>query len=206
MNKFLIIYNPISGVKSNKNMIKKLEKRLIALNQDYKTIATTYKGHTESICSEEKILKYDSIIICGGDGTFNEAINGLMKNHNPKDIPKVGFLPGGTGNAFMHDLNLTNLDNAIDTIISGSCKKIDILKLDHKHSTGYSINIVGWGMVTDILILAEKMRFFGSARYTLASLFYIFWKRKRTLDISVNNKSFSKHHFFKQIFSFGPMI
>ena len=43
MNKFLIIYNPISGVKSNKNMIKKLEQRLIALNKDYKTIATEYK-------------------------------------------------------------------------------------------------------------------------------------------------------------------
>ena len=195
MNKFLIIYNPISGVKSNKNMIKKLEQRLIALNKDYKTIATEYKGHAESICGQQEILKYDSIIICGGDGTFNEAVNGLMKNHKPNDIPKVGFLPGGTGNAFMHDLNLTNPDNAIDTIIANNCKKIDILKLEHENSIGYSMNIVGWGMVTDILILAEKMRFFGSVRYTLASLFYIFFQRKRTLDISVNNKGFSKKSY-----------
>ena len=48
------------------------------------------------------------------------------------------------------------------------------MELSFNDSIEYSINIVGWGMVTDIGILSEKLRWFGPARYTIASLIYIF--------------------------------
>lgn len=39
--------------------------------------------------------KYDAVIVFGGDGTVNEVISGISeKNH----IPKLGIIPGGTGN------------------------------------------------------------------------------------------------------------
>ena len=49
-------------------------------------------------------------------------------------------------------------------------------------------------MVTDILILAEKMRLFGNTRYTLASLYYLFNlnylfnKSIRNIDIKIDNE------------------
>ena len=169
----LIIYNPNSGPKSNKFIILKLESKFKELNKSYKLVETKYKGHAENICSKKDILLYDSIIICGGDGTFNEVINSLIKSHK-FNLPPVGFLPGGTGNAYMHDLEATNPDKAIALILNEHTKKIDVLKLEFKKNIEYCINIVGWGMVTDILILAEKMRLFGNTRYTLASLYYLF--------------------------------
>ena len=42
------------------------------------------------------LKKYKDIIVCGGDGTFNEVINGLMLNGSSV-LPRLGFLPGGTG-------------------------------------------------------------------------------------------------------------
>ena len=70
-----------------------------------------------------------NFIIIGGDGTFNEAVNGFMKRKIQGGLKNinVGFLPGGTGNSFMHDLNgetykkalkiLNNLDNQEDDYI-----------------------------------------------------------------------------------------
>ena len=52
-------------------------------------------------------------------------------------------------------------------------RKIDVMELSFYDNIEYSINIVGWGMVTDIGILSEKLRWLGPARYTIASLVYI---------------------------------
>jgi len=194
MSKSIIIFNPVSGSKSNKPMIKDLESKFIELNKKYIIITTEHKGHAEFLCSQKNILTYENIIVCGGDGTFNEVINGLIKNHQ-FNIPPIGFLPGGTGNAFMHDLQATSSKEAIDLIINGKIKKIDVMQLTYKNIIEYSINIVGWGMVTDILILAEKIRFFGSSRYTLASLFYILKQSIRDINIAIDNKIFKKKQY-----------
>ena len=192
--KSLIIYNPISGAKSNLYIVKKLESKFNELNKDYVTLATEYKGHAEHICSQKNVLLYKDIIICGGDGTFNEAINGLIKYHK-FNFPPIGFLPGGTGNAFMHDLQATDSDKAIELILNNNVRKIDVLQLEFGDKIEYSINIVGWGMVTDILVLAEKMRFLGNARYTLASLYYIFNKSIRGIKLSIDNKKFKQKKY-----------
>ena len=190
-NKILIIRNPVSGPKSNLDIVKNLIIKLNEINKKYVILETEYKGHAENICSQKDILLYDSVILCGGDGTFNEAINGLVKNHN-FNLPTIGFLPGGTGNSFMHDLNATCPNKAIKLIINGNVRKIDISQLKFNNKIEYSINIVGWGMVTDILILAEKMRFLGGVRYTLASLYYLFKKPIRNVKIIVDNKKQEK--------------
>ena len=93
---------------------------------------------------------------------------------NKNELPVLGFLPGGTGNSVMHDLGGENYKNAIQNILNGKLNKIDILKLQFSDYIEYSLNIVGWGMVADINKLSEKLRFLGSSRYTLSSLYYVF--------------------------------
>ena len=43
----------------------------------------------------------DVVLVCGGDGTINEVINGLAPSHVP-----LGILPGGTANILAHELTL----------------------------------------------------------------------------------------------------
>jgi len=183
MNDFLIIYNPVSGQGKVEKIIKKTEN--LFKNKNYTIKQTKYKGHTRELCQTTENYKY--IIIIGGDGTFNEAINGLMKNKSTS-MPIIGFLPGGTGNSFMHDLKATSFIDAANIILSGQTKKIDILKLDFFNKIEYSLNIVGWGMVADINILSEKLRFIGSSRYTIASLYYVFNTYPRKAKIIIDGK------------------
>ncbi len=194
--KVLIIYNPVSGTKSNKAMISQLLNYYKLNNINYFLLKTEYKNHAKEFCANNSLAEYDDLIICGGDGTFNEVINGVVINKNKK-IPRLGFLPGGTGNSFMHDLNAVDPNKAINKIIKNNSDTLDILKLTYNNKTIYSFNIVGWGLVTDILILAEKMRFLKSIRYNVASLFYILTaKGKKIKFIIDNNKIYNEKYLF----------
>ena len=194
--KVLIIYNPVSGTKSNKAMISQLLNYYKLNNINYFLLKTEYKNHAKEFCANNSLVEYDDLIVCGGDGTFNEVINGVVINKNKK-IPRLGFLPGGTGNSFMHDLNAVDPNKAINKIIKNNSDTLDILKLTYNNKTIYSFNIVGWGLVTDILILAEKMRFLKSIRYNVASLFYILTaKGKKIKFIIDNNKIYNEKYLF----------
>ena len=189
MSDYLIIYNPISG----RGIAKKNIQKISTLFNNHTIKESEYKGHITDLC--QKSENYKNIIIVGGDGTFNEAINGLMKNKSI-DLLNVGFIPGGTGNSLMHDLEAQSYQTAVNIILKGKTKKIDVLELDFFDKKEYSINIVGWGMVSDINILAEKWRLIGSSRYTLASLYYIFKNYPRKAKIIIDDKEQTSEFLF----------
>ena len=57
------------------------------------------------------------------------------------------------------------------------------MKLKFDKITEYAFNILGWGLATDIGLSAEKMRWLGSSRYTVASLLHILKLKKRSATI-----------------------
>ena len=194
-NKTLIIHNPKSGPKSSKEIIRRLISQLEETNTTIQIMQTKYAGHATEFCKNINLSEFNKLIICGGDGTFNEVINGIMF-HKKTSFPIIGFLPGGTGNAFMHDLKATNPNTAIQNIIRGNTKKIDIMKLDFTTHTEYAINIVGWGMAGDINILSEKLRIFGSSRYTIASIYYTMNKISRKAKVIIDEREFVDNFLF----------
>ena len=98
----------------------------------------------------------------GGDGTFHEIVNGMFNRMDKKKIP-IGIIPGGTGNSFMLDLGITDSNLAVDKILMRKTRFIDVIKLDMEQTVKYSINLVGWGMITDIGFTAENLRWMGNA-------------------------------------------
>ena len=189
---YCIIYNPISGNSKSYNLLHQFTHDLNKLNKSYKIIKTEYIGHAKKLAIN--ISQYKKLIVIGGDGTFHEIINGLMINK--KALPTLGFLPGGTGNAFMHDLCANSYKDAFRIIMNQRKKKLDILKLTYLEYTEYSFNIVGWGLVTDIGILAEKIRFLGKHRYTIASILHIFMKKSRQAKVIIDGKERSGSFLF----------
>ena len=69
-------------------------------------------------------------MIFGGDGTVNEVISGIAeKNH----IPKLGIIPGGTGNLITKLLEINqSIDQAIEELDFNFTKTIDIGKANQK--------------------------------------------------------------------------
>ena len=67
---------------------------------------------------------FDQVICCGGDGTLNEVINGMMECD--KKLP-IGYIPCGTTNDFAMSIGLPKtIMAAAKNIINGSPMPIDI--------------------------------------------------------------------------------
>jgi diacylglycerol kinase (ATP) len=105
VHKAFLIYNPASGRrrKKRKQAIARVEEVLRAAGVEVETCATTHIGSAIRQVQEAATKGFDTVISCGGDGTANEALNGIMLAS--ADV-SLGILPLGSGNLLASDLGL----------------------------------------------------------------------------------------------------
>ena len=70
---------------------------------------------------------YSGIVSVGGDGTFSEIINAMLKRKDGRKLP-IGIVPNGSGNCLAGELRITDIDVAMDYIITGQAVKCDAIK------------------------------------------------------------------------------
>lgn len=84
---------------------------------------TAYPGHASEIVEEEG-ERFDRIVCCGGDGTLNETVRGVMTLASP---PLLGYIPGGSTNDFAASLSLpADPVQAAARITASDGKKLDV--------------------------------------------------------------------------------
>jgi diacylglycerol kinase family enzyme len=65
---------------------------------------TRYRGHARELAAA---ARGELVIVLGGDGAVNEAVNGIMsRSPEPADKPLLAVIPGGGGNVFAQALGL----------------------------------------------------------------------------------------------------
>ena len=129
MAKYYITVNPHGGTKKGPRILEMVMPIFESANAEVTVIETEYAGHTRDLARELDITGYDGFCCIGGDGTMHEAINGVMTRKDGLRIP-IGLITGGTGNAFMHDMDCLDPINAAKRIITGRRRSIDIFKCD----------------------------------------------------------------------------
>ncbi len=89
-------------------------------------VLTMYRGHAAQLAASAAKSGFDTIVCCGGDGTLNETIAGLLTI--PADErPALGYIPAGTTNDFAASLGLpTTLRGAARIAVSASEMVLDI--------------------------------------------------------------------------------
>ena len=123
MKKMLFIMNPISG---QKKAVKFLPEIISLFNRaDYEVI--TYLTGCQGDATRMAALRggdMDLVVCCGGDGTFNETITGLLENNIT--VP-VGYIPAGSTNDFAASLRLSsNPLKAAQDILEGQVVAYDV--------------------------------------------------------------------------------
>ncbi len=101
--------------------------------------------------------EYDVLCIVGGDGTFHECVNGMMKRTAGK-IP-LALIPAGTGNSFALELlGDWKPGKAFRQLLRGVSVPIDISKITYgpDRDVIYSFNSIHWGLASKVNIMAEK--------------------------------------------------
>ena len=123
MKKMLFIVNPISG---QKKAVKLLPEIINLFNRaDYEVI--TYITGAQGDAIRMAALRggeVDLVVCCGGDGTFNETISGLLQAGH---LTPVGYIPSGSTNDFAASLKLsTNPLRAAQDILEGQSVAYDV--------------------------------------------------------------------------------
>ncbi|MEQ9402146.1 MAG: diacylglycerol kinase family lipid kinase [Cyclobacteriaceae bacterium] len=125
--KLFIVHNPFAGGKRKEKLVRNFAEYAEARETDFVVYDTQKSGNATRLISEELDSSYTDLIIIGGDGTINEAINGLKQ-----DIP-VSVIPAGTGNDFIKNISIgKNQQQHFETAIEGNVINIDVGKCNDR--------------------------------------------------------------------------
>jgi len=193
--KFIITVNPHGGKKLGPRLLNRVKPLFEAKGIELFVVETTFAGHAKELANQLNITEYDGFIGIGGDGTLHEIINGMLSRHDGHKIP-IGIIPGGSGNSYMHDLQLTDPLKAARAIINEKTRALDTAKVEVNHIIKYSNNMIGWGLVTDVGNKAEHFRWLGTNRYTILSVVEVLQHKSRPATLIMDDKKIEDEFIF----------
>lgn len=104
MKKMLLVVNPYSGQKK----AAKLLPEIIAMfnRADYTVQVYITAGPGDATVEAARVCRdVDLVVCCGGDGTFNETLAGILESG--LNTP-IGYIPAGSTNDFASSLKLSS--------------------------------------------------------------------------------------------------
>ena len=122
----VFLINPHAGKQDQTARIRALADRLAAAhNLDCRCLLTDRPGGAEVLSRAlAETGEPVRIYACGGDGTLNEVISGLMRLDAP---PPLGYLPQGTTNDFASSLQIPRTPaSAAKNIVQNRMRELDI--------------------------------------------------------------------------------
>lgn len=149
MKNLLFIYNPHSG----KGMIKEHLSDIVDcfVKNNYQVGIYPTQGRLDA---KEQIIhmayQYDHIVCCGGDGTINEVVSGIMELQHK---PSLGYIPAGSTNDFAQSIRLPkNMLEAAKVAINGLPVVVDVGGFGRKKF----IYIAAFGAFTDVSYMTPQ--------------------------------------------------
>ena len=187
MKKYYLIVNPAGGTKKGLQILEAIRPIFDKSGVHVDVLLTEYAGHARELANTLNLSGYNGLCAIGGDGTLFEMVNGMLKRNDNQNFP-LGLITGGTGNAFMHDLNCLDPVEASERIIKGDLRSVDIARVETANNLYYSFNIIGWGLVTDAGYLAEYFRLLGGLRYDVASILEVLRGKRRIARLILDDQ------------------
>ena len=138
-------------------------------------VPTMYRGHATKLASRAAEDGYDTVICCGGDGTLNETISGILSI--PQDErPSLGYVPCGSTNDFAVSMGLSASFREASRVAVGNHEmRIDtgcFSSLDGENDPRYFSYIASFGIFTAASYSTPQSykNVFGHAAYILQGI------------------------------------
>lgn len=122
-------------------------------------VATRYRGHASELAARAAMEGVDLVVVLGGDGTVNEALNGLLVDGPHPQVPALGVVPGGSANVFARALGaprdpLEATHQLLGALATGRSRTVGLGKADERW---FSFN-AGLGWDADVIAAMERAR------------------------------------------------
>ncbi len=155
---------------------------------DLEVIDTTHRLHAMDLARQARRDGLDAVITLGGDGTVNEAVNGLLSDGVAAGIPMLGTIPGGSANVFARSLGLSEdpvdaTAEIIEALAEGRRRTIGLGLAEYNGRKRYFMCNAGLGIDAEIIEEMDRQRASGAsatpARYVGTALTQFFTKTER---------------------------
>ncbi len=164
------------------------------MNHLYGQVTVRYterRGHASDLAFAGATDGHPLIVSVGGDGTFSEVVNGILRAGDEAasgetpgmslggaDLPAVGLVSIGTGGDFRRTLGIApGVDGSLETLAGGRERYIDVVRTEFRTPDGatarrYFVNVLSAGLGGLVDHYMESMPSFigGRVAYYLASL------------------------------------
>jgi diacylglycerol kinase (ATP) len=184
----LFIVNPASGGRGAAREIADLLARVDHLFGEVTLRYTERRGHATELAYAGAHCGHPLIVSVGGDGTFSEVVNGVLRAGDEAGIgdtvgggaglPAVGLVSIGTGGDFRRSLGIApGIDGSLEALATGDERLVDVVLAEFRGSDGaqkrrYFVNVLSAGLGGLVDHYIETMPSFVGGRlgYYLAAL------------------------------------
>ncbi|MDA0996574.1 MAG: diacylglycerol kinase family lipid kinase [Proteobacteria bacterium] len=179
----LVIHNPTAGWRRRRRF-ERILAALIGEGLDIRVRRTTKRGDAEAFAAEATAAEFDVVAIAGGDGTINEAVNGLTDPNLA-----LAVIPLGTANVLAHEIGLGGAPADIArTIAIGEPRAISVGVVNGRKF----VMMAGVGF--DAFVIASirpcLKRVLGKTAYVLTTLWALFRFKFPRYRVTVDGKTF----------------
>jgi len=157
--KWFVILNPHAGSGRGKKDQAEILKKLAKADFHFELAISEFPKHIIQLTIDAIEKGFRKLIIAGGDGSLNEAVNGIFQQTvcPPEDIT-VGMIPVGTGNDWIKTFGIPNYyKEAIKILKQEKVMRQDIGRITFTENDGakicYFANMAGFGF--DAMVAAK---------------------------------------------------
>lgn len=189
--KVLVLINPNSGKKNSKESVLDAL-NVFSANNYQMEIYLSQKPMDVTRYIEENGERFDVVAVFGGDGTLNEATNGLMKL---KHKPVISYFPTGTMNDFGTNFGLTNdMKQCANIACVGHIEPFDVGKINSR----YFNYVAGFGAFCNVSYETkqELKKQIGNMAYIIKALHEIPNLHPYHVKMNLDGKVFEKNLMF----------
>jgi diacylglycerol kinase family enzyme len=98
----LLVANPAATTTTRK--VRDVLVRALSSELQVEVAETAHRGHGRELAAQAAAEGVDLVVTLGGDGTVNEAANGLLAAGPGPHVPMLAVVPGGSTNVFARAL------------------------------------------------------------------------------------------------------
>ncbi len=195
--KWGVIYNPKAGTRKVQKRWKKIKQHMDGRGVKYDYVQSEGFGSVERLAGILAGNGYRTIVVVGGDGALNDAVNGIMHSDaEDKENIAIGIIPNGIGNDFARYWGMSGeYKEAVDCVIANRRRKIDVGTCQYydgeKHVTRYFLNAVNIGLGARIVKVTDQCKRFWGVKplsYFMALLSIIFERKLYRMHLKINGE------------------
>lgn len=200
--KTFVVVNPAAAGGRAGRYWPRISRELADAVGKYEVALTTRAGDATALVRNAVAEGADFVIAVGGDGTVNEAVNGLCDGErSPSPDISFGFVMCGTGGDFRRSFDLPkDIRASIERLKSGHTQVIDLGRLRYVGTDGASA-LRWFNNISSFGFSGEVVRAVNAARYSklLGGKFSFLWNsflelrkyRGCKVDITIDGETIS---------------